>query len=114
MAYSKSIITIVSIFIIVLASAGIVAALDWPHNEGNNIECYSCHTAHNHLGPSLIIYDEINNLCKSYHYEAGSAPHAETHYARKDCIDCHDHVSSHCCSAMDWWPSPIAHYGGMG
>ena len=89
MAYPKSIFITVPTLIIVLASAGIVAALDWPHNEDNNIDCSSCHTVHNHLGPSLITYDEINNLCKSCHYEAGPAAHAETHQDTS-CTICHN------------------------
>ncbi|MFC1715798.1 hypothetical protein ACFL6S_19170 [Candidatus Poribacteria bacterium] len=89
MVISKITGTTVLAFIILVIGAGVVAALDLPHNEDSDITCDTCHIVHNHLGPSLTTDYEINNLCVGCHYEGGPGAYAVTH-EDLDCTDCHN------------------------
>ncbi len=91
-------ISAILVFIIMVADARIVIALDLPHNETNEINCYSCHMPHNYLGPSLTVCNRqnvcetINVLCKAgCHYDVNpyDAPLAETHQDQS-CAVCHN------------------------
>lgn len=59
-----------------ITGSGIAVALDWPHNETSDIECFDCHVMHN-SGPSLTQKVDgqagINNLCISCHNLSGQA-----------------------------------------
>ncbi|MFC1716913.1 cytochrome c3 family protein [Candidatus Poribacteria bacterium] len=78
---AKSKICVILAFIVIAVGTGVVMALDPPHDASNDVLCLSCHVMHNPPGPSLTKYAEVNNLCKSCHYELGDAIPVETHGA---------------------------------
>ena len=87
--FPKIIVITILAFMIALVCTGIAVALDWPHNAGSSITCYTCHMIHNSLGPSLTNHDEINNLCDSCHIGGGPGSDALTHQGLS-CTVCHN------------------------
>ncbi len=62
----------------VLAFAGLLAAsgelaVDPPHDPLHNIQCITCHVAHNSAGGRLNRVDGNANVCLSCHVPAGQA-----------------------------------------
>ncbi len=73
---NKYIVIIILLAAGILASFGITAAIDPPHNDPENVFCNSCHVMHRQLGNSYggsLTKDSNANLCLSCHVDGGVA-----------------------------------------